>query len=212
MKTSKTLTAAHLLWDFLGSHAEPAEADVIIVCCSYDLRVCDFACRLLVDSNATKILFSGNTGTWTRHLWAEPEALVFAEHAAAQGVPTQAILTEIESTNTGENILFSRRMLSDNTKVCFVTKPNTLLRVKLTVPVQWPAANASYACPTFSFPDEVSNVVGLYGVINEMVGDLQRILDYPKLGYQIPFELPSEVLEAMSYLEEEGFLIHSIRN
>ena len=211
MTTTRTLEAARLIWDFLGSHGTPSDPEAIVVCCSYDLRVCDFACRQFLDSSASTLLFSGNTGNWTRHLWDGPEALVFRERALSRGVSPAAIVTETDSTNIGENILFSRRLLPDTSNVCFITKQNTLLRVKLTVPVQWPSVTASYACPAFEFPGEVSNMVGVFGLINEMVGDLQRILDYPALGYQLPFQLPPEILDAMHYLESQGFLLHSNR-
>jgi len=45
-----------------------------------------------------------------------------------------------------------------------------------------------------------------------MTGDLQRIIEYPKLGYQAEIELPEEVLESYEYLIAEGFDSHLIKN
>ncbi len=38
-----------------------------------------------------------------------------------------------------------------------------------------------------------------------MVGDLQRIREYPKLGFQIEQEIPSDVWEAWGGLVELGY-------
>lgn len=43
--------------------------------------------------------------------WAVPEAELFAEEAMKKGVPGDCILIENKSTNTGENVRFSRAVL-----------------------------------------------------------------------------------------------------
>jgi hypothetical protein len=58
------------------------------------------------------------------------------------------------------------------------------------------------------FPQDVSPVIGLPGIINEMVGDIERIQRYPTLGYQVPHELPQDVLDAWTYLIRQGFTHH----
>ena len=37
-----TLKNARILWDYLSSFKAVAPSDAIVVCCSYDLRVCDY--------------------------------------------------------------------------------------------------------------------------------------------------------------------------
>lgn len=75
---SPTLQDARLLWDFLGQGRCHVPCELLVVCGSYDLRVCDHACELLERGLAERLLFTGNTGHWTRHLWVEPEAELFA--------------------------------------------------------------------------------------------------------------------------------------
>lgn len=183
-----------------------------MVCCSYDLRICDYACELLHKLHVPRIVFTGNKGNWTVHLWDEPEARIFKKRALQNGIKPSVILTEEQATNIGENIAFTKRLIPEASAVTFVTKPNTILRVKLTVPVQWPNVTAYTSCPQFTFPEEVSNIIGVFGVINEMVGDIQRILEYPKMGYQVEHNLPPEVLNSWQYLVAQGFNIHRMES
>jgi len=210
--TSQTIRHAKRIWNYLESYNSPEPSDAIVVCCSYDLRVCDYACELLRASLAPVIVFSGNRGNWTSHLWESPEAHVFRERAEANGIASSSMLIEAKATNIGENIAFSRQAIPEAKTVTFVTKPNTILRVRLTAPIQWPGVCTHTACPSFTFPDEVSNVIGLFGVINEMVGDIQRIIEYPKLGYQVEHELPGEVMESWEYLVRSGFTLHMMKS
>jgi uncharacterized SAM-binding protein YcdF (DUF218 family) len=174
--------------------------------------VCDHACELIGRGISDKLVLSGNTGHWTGMLWNRPEARVFLERARSRGIDEHLIVLEERATNIGENIAKSKALVPDAKSVTFVTKPNTLLRVKLAVPVQWPEVRAYTSCPCIAFPDGVSNIVGLFGLIHEMVGDVERILEYPKLGYQVEHEFPSEVLESWEYLKQQGFTQHLMRN
>jgi len=206
--TSETLQHAENIWNYLASFSGEKESDAIVVCCSYDLRVCDYACELLKQSLAPKLLFTGKTGNWTRHLWEIPEAQVFRERALTNGINESSIFTEETAGNIGENIARSKELIPDAGTVTFITKPNTILRVKLTIPLQWPEITAYTACPQFEFPKDVSNVIGVFGVINEMVGDIQRIMLYPEQGFQIEHQLPDEVVASWEYLVGRGFTAH----
>ena len=95
--------------------------------------------------------------------------------------------------------------------VTFLTKPATVLRLKLTVEAQWPDVVAYVSCPIIRFPEGVSNTVGIMGVVNEMVGDVHRIQKYAELGYQSPHELPAHVMEAWTYLVQQGFTNHLVK-
>ena len=52
-------------------------------------------------------------GSLTKRLWSEPEADQFARVAISMGVPREAILVENQSTNTGENVRFTQRLLAE---------------------------------------------------------------------------------------------------
>ena len=44
---SETIDQAAILWSYMASFRSAAPCDAVVVCCSYDLRVCDFACDLI---------------------------------------------------------------------------------------------------------------------------------------------------------------------
>jgi uncharacterized SAM-binding protein YcdF (DUF218 family) len=196
------------LWNYMAANRTRDAADAIVVCCSYDLRVCDYACELLRQNLAPRLVLSGKTGNWTRHLWDAPEAKIFADRARANGIAPERILLELQATNFGENIAFARGVIPKALRVIFVTKPASVLRVSLTVPVQWPGLAAFVDAPPLQFPDEVSNIIGVFGVIHEMVGDIHRVIHYPSRGFQIPHELPPPILNSWHALVEAGFGQH----
>ncbi|MEJ0007133.1 MAG: YdcF family protein [Steroidobacteraceae bacterium] len=126
------------------------------MCCSYDLRVCDHACDLIAQGVAERLVVSGRSGNWTRHLWSKAEAQGFHRWALANGIEPGATLLEERSTKIGENVAYSRALLPQAKRVTFVTKPNSVLRVALTVPVQWTDIAAFVDSPPLAFPDQVS--------------------------------------------------------
>lgn len=203
-----TIKQASQLWDYLSAVADIQPSDAIVVCCSYDLRVCDYACELLKAGFAEQLVFSGNTGNWTKHIWSQPEAHIFYDRALFHGVDPSAILLELQATNFGENIRFTRALLPHAKRVIFVSKPNSLLRVKLTAEAQWSDAQSFVTAPNITFPDDVSNVVGILGVIHEMVGDIERIQKYPALGFQTSHQLPESIVQAKESLVTAGFDQH----
>ncbi|WP_293763859.1 YdcF family protein [uncultured Aquitalea sp.] len=200
-----TLQRAALLWDYLSSGRSRAPCDVMVLCGSYDLRVVDYACGLLAEAYAPKLLISGDRGRWTRELWTRPEAEIFAERALALGVPAENILLEPRAANFAENLRFARELCPDARSVLLVTKPQSLRRVLHTQPLCWPEIVCHVDAPDWRFPEDASPVVGIFGWIEEMVGDLHRMLRYPRLGLQTPAKVPPAVLEAWQGLVAQGY-------
>ena len=118
---------AERIWHYHQLNHELSAADVILVLCSHDTTVAERGAQLFLDGWAPLLMFSGGLGSITRRLWQEPEADQFARIAVKMGVPPEKILTENRSTNTGENVLFTRRLLDerhiDPQKFILVQKP-----------------------------------------------------------------------------------------
>lgn len=208
--TTETLEHAARLWRYLSSGRAHGPSDAIVVCCSYDLRVCDYACHLVSIGIASRLVISGKFGNWTRHLWSIPEANVFQMRALQYGIDPDAIVVEDQATNFGENISCVRKLLPDLKRVTFVTKPNSILRVRLAVPIQWPGITAFVDAPSLDFPRDVSNVIGVFGVIDEMVGDIERVIEYPGKGFQVSYPMPADVLASWRFLIAQGFDRHRL--
>lgn len=194
---------------------ELKKADVIVVLGSSDIRVAEYAADLFLDEWAPCILFSGsgdihNDKPGREQFKGSTEAEVFAEIAKNRGVPEEAILIENKSQNTGENWQFSRKILEEQgieaQTVIAVQKPYMERRTYATGKVQLPDVELIVTSPPIEVADYSNNehMRGEYW-IHGMVGDLQRIKEYPKKGFQIKQDIPDDVWEAYEYLVTEGY-------
>src|SRR5258706_4197266 len=107
---SETDQLATIIWDYHHLNQPLKQADCMIVLGSNDVRVAEYAAELFKQGLAPIVVFSGHKGQLTED-WQRSEADVYAEAAIAAGLPRKHLLIENQSTNTGENIIFSRRML-----------------------------------------------------------------------------------------------------
>jgi uncharacterized SAM-binding protein YcdF (DUF218 family) len=210
------LSAAVLeLWNYhqVCDDLTDVRADCIVGLGSYDLTVVDRCVELYFQGVAPKILFTGKFGNWTHGLWAKTEAETFADRAISMGVREADVLIEKEATNIGENIRLSRALLSANnvdaTTIVVVTKPNTTRRSFATCKRVWPEVNVLLSSPPKD-PNELG-AEQLDNLINEMVGDLERIMRYPELGFQIVQDIPEKTMEAYQYLVDRGYTKHSMK-
>ncbi len=203
---------AHILWDYNFMQQEPEKCDVILALGSNDIRVAQKAAELWKAGYAPYILFSGNVGVLTKDSFAKPEAEVFAEEARKLGVPDGVILLEKESTNTGKNIVLSRKVLEecelDIKKILLVQKPYMLRRAYATFKKQWPGVEFTVVAPDLSFSEYPNEILPKELVVNILVGDTQRIKIYPDKGFQIPQEIPDEVWQAYEELVKRGYTKH----
>ena len=208
------------VWDYHQMHHALARADAILVLCSHDLAVAETAARLFLDGWAPLLIFSGGLGSITKQLWSEPEADQFARKAIAMGVPEDRILVENRSTNTGENVLFTRRLLGDRgldpQRFIVVQKPYMERRSYATFRKLWPEKDVIVTSPRVTLDQYLgrysNDALSKTDVISIMVGDLQRIRIYPEKGFQIPQDIPADVWNAFAELVEAGYDSHLVRS
>jgi uncharacterized SAM-binding protein YcdF (DUF218 family) len=209
---------AEKLWHFHRMNHQLEVAEAILVLCSYDLRVAERGAQLFLDGWAPLLIFSGGLGAITKSLWSEAEADQFARIAARMGVPQEKILVENRSTNTGENIIFTRALLAEKrinpAKFILVQKPYMERRSYATFRKVWPEKEVLVTSAQVSFEeylDQYTNrELSSDDVISIMVGDLQRIKVYPEKGYQIRQEIPDEVWSAYEELVKAGYTGHLV--
>ena len=209
MVTKEAMDLAQILWDYHHMHHTLVPSDCILVLGSHDQRVARRGAELYLDGFAPLLVFSGGLGRLTKALWQETEADLFARIAVELGVPREAILIENRSTNTGENIVFSRQLLDANglmpQKFIVVQKPYMERRSYATFKKQWPDKELQVTSPQLSFAAYPTDDISLERVINIMVGDLQRIKLYPEKGFQIYQEIPRVVWEAYELMVSMGY-------
>ncbi|TDH26058.1 YdcF family protein [Segetibacter sp. 3557_3] len=207
--TTEVLGWAEILWDYHHLHNELQPADIILVLGSHDTRVADWAASLFLEGWAPLLMFSGGLGRLTSGVWQESEADKFARIATEQGVPCERILIENRSTNTGENIAFSRYLLQekglDPESFIVVQKPYMERRSYATFKKHWPDKDLLITSPQISFHDYATAEIPMEKVINIMVGDLQRIKLYPEKGFQVYQHIPAYVWEAFEKLVSSGY-------
>ena len=210
--TEEVLVEARKLWDYHHLYHVPAPADCILVLGSLDLRVANRGAELYLQGLAPILIFSGGLGKVTAAMWTESEAELFARIALDMGVPSEAIFIENKSTNTGENILFTQRLLEEKglhlERFIVVQKPYMERRSYATFKKHWPDKELIVTSPQILFEDYATPEMPMEKVINLMVGDLQRIKLYPAKGFQIFQEIPDEVWAAYEKLVGWGFTKH----
>jgi uncharacterized SAM-binding protein YcdF (DUF218 family) len=214
----RTRTLAEKLWHYHRLNQRLEKADIILVLCSHDKRVAERGAELFLEGWAPLLAFSGGLGAITRGMWSEPEADQFARVAVRMGVPAEKILVENRSANTGENVLFTRRLLAekgiDPARFILVQKPYMERRSYATFRMLWPEKEAIVTSPQVSFDVYLESYAnpGLSkdDIISIMVGDLQRIRLYPSKGFQIHQEIPGEVWGAYEELVCAGYDRHLV--
>ncbi|HEU0085461.1 MAG TPA: YdcF family protein [Candidatus Paceibacterota bacterium] len=207
--------ALNLIWDYMHLHHQLKKADAILVLGNRDIRVGEYAAELQLDGWAPYLVCSGSGDIHNnkpgRELFAgTTEAEVFADIAEKMGVPKASILVENKSQNTGQNYEFAINLLKnrgvDTKTLIAVQKPYMERRTYATGKVWLPDVNLIVTSPPISlndYPDESNSVDEHW--IHGMVGDLQRIKEYPSKGFQIEQNIPDEVWRAYEFLIELGY-------
>ena len=209
---------AEKLWRYHHVDHDLEKADAILVLCSHDTSVAARGAQLLLQGWAPLLIFSGGLGAITRAMWSEPEADQFARIARELGVAGESILIENQSTNTGENVSFTRRLLAernlDPVSFIVVQKPYMERRSYATFRKVWPEKKVIVTSPEVPFGEYLrtySNAsLAPDDVISIMVCDLQRIRVYPEMGFQIHQEIPEEVWAAYEELVRAGYDRHLV--
>jgi uncharacterized SAM-binding protein YcdF (DUF218 family) len=187
---------------------EPAEC--IIVCGSRDLKVAEWGAELFLRGFADHIVFSGGLGRFTTGVFTKPEAETFADVALKMGVPEDRIWLEDKSTNTGENIAFTKSFLVQKRpefkSFIVVHKPYMERRTYATFTKIWPDAKCIVTSPPFSFSDYIAQADRPKDeIISIIVGDTQRLKIYADKGFLVPQDIPVEVWLALEKLIELGY-------
>lgn len=215
MNTKRIDELAQILWNFQKIDDELQKSDVIIAMGSHDLRVAERAAEIYLKGYAPALIMSGGFGRLTDKLWTVPEAEMFARRAEELGVARDHMLIEDASTNTGENIEFSKALLAKKgihaESIILVHKPYMGKRAYACFKKIWPEAKLLVTSPQIPIDNYPNEHVPYEEMIHILVGDLQRIKEYPAKGFVIPLEIPDPVWSAYEELVAAGYTRHLIK-
>lgn len=207
------LEPLQVIWDYLCLGQEPQKADCIVGFGNFNTNIARRATQLYLDGYAPKVLFTGGLGRNTEGLLPEPEAVRFAKVAMECGVPEEDILIEDKSTNTKENIEFTRALLEEHgiphNHILGVHQPFMERRIVSAMGVYWPELNFSVTSPQVSIPEYLADAkrqgISENASVSVIVGDFQRMDLYAKKGYQLPQVIPEEAWTAFRKLVAMGY-------
>lgn len=200
----------------LGMVLKPCDA--ILGLGSLDTRIADRAAQLILDDYSELLIFSGGYGKITKDRNDKTEAQIFCDIAVSKGVSSDKLLLEQNSANTGENIQFTEQLLREKgikvSSLIVVTKPYMERRVYATFKRQWtdPSLELMVTSPQISYEEHFNASIPKDLFLNIMVGDLQRIKEFPKLGFQIEQEIPVDVWNAFKALVAKGYDKHLLKD
>lgn len=207
--TDEQFHDATLIWNYhqMGHVLRPCSAAIGLG--SHDLGVASAAADLYRASLFPVLVFSGGNSPTTRARFPRGEAVHYREHALGLGVPNEAILVEPKAANTGQNITFSRELLAEAgvqvDSLLLISKPYMERRSYATCRKLWPEADVVCASEPLELDDYIESIGDEKLVVDMLVGDLQRVIEYPKLGFAVEQDVPGDVHDAYERLLRAGF-------
>ena len=207
------LKPLQVIWDYLCLNEPLSKADCIVGFGNFNTDIARRAADLYHAGYAPKVLFTGGLGRNTEGLLTEPEAVRFAKVAMECGVPEEDIILEDRSTNTKENIIFTREKLASmglpSERILGVHQPFMERRIKAAMGVYWPDLDFRITSPQVTIPEYLAAAkrqgITENASVSVIVGDFQRMDLYAKLGDQLPQHIPHEAWEAFHELVDMGF-------
>ncbi len=208
---------AEIIWNYMQLDQELRHCDAIFVLGSIDERVPEYAAELFLKGYADWLIISGGVAHSDDMLatgWNETEAEHFSSIVQKIGVPLDKIIIENKATNTGENITFTYELLKQKglklNSILLVQKPYMERRAYATFEKQWPDSETKLyvTSPPISYQNYFNKLQPKEKIVNIMVGDLQRIKEYPALGFQTKQPIPTKVWNAYESLVSQGYNKH----
>lgn len=185
-----------------------APADAVMGFGLFDLKLPRFCGDLFAQGRARRIIFSGGIGVGTGKLvGTEADAWRAELRRSHPAISDEHVIVENKSTNTGENLARTTELLAQShpslafgrgiNRIILVASPSRVRRVRLTFRKQHPVVTAFAVCPPGTFDGErAAYAENNYNYVDHLVGELDRIVDYPARGYIAAEPLPAEIKAA----------------
>lgn len=199
------------IWNFTKLNQTIEPCDVIFACGCSNLDIPVRCAELFKQGYGKKILFAGGVGKITKGKFQRSEAEVYRDIAIRYGIPSGQILLETRSTNTGDNFRFSKEILENNhvKSVLIVHFVTSERRTLATAQAILPEYHLFITSPELTFSAFLSKLQQsseyFYREVCLLVGDIQRMIIYPQLGWQRKVDIPDSIIQTYYFLKEKGF-------
>ena len=203
-ETIKDLTI--ILLDWLAIRDPLEKSDVIFVFGGPTLNQAEKAAELFKQNYSSKILVTGNTGTFNNPDWNKSIANIFADFLIEHGVPSENILIQPNSMNTLEDVTFSLPIIQENIKqiqsVILVSNPMHQRRCFATFKKQFPfdikIINQAGDQPDFNKinPEEIIQIA------TRCVQECDRLIKYSEKGDIENIPIPANITPVYLKLKE----------
>jgi uncharacterized SAM-binding protein YcdF (DUF218 family) len=154
------------------------------------------------------VVFSGKRGRNTAAL-PTTEAELYEQIARPLLPAGTRVLLEEEATNTGENVRFSLALLAEERIACrsilSIQNASMTRRAVATFAKEVPDLAVVCLSPDRPYDDYLASPADARSFLDDLVGNLQRILVYPGQGLQIAQPVPEAVLSAYRLLLSRGY-------
>lgn len=214
MIDKETIDMLKTIWNYMILNMEMEKSDLIIGCGCVNLEIPKKCAELLKQGYADKILFTGGFGKITNTKFKKSEAELYRDIALKEGIGKDKIYIENKSTNTGDNFRFSLKIIEENN-----IKADNIIIVhnKLSERRTLSAAKALMknkkiliTSPNMTFNDFITKMEkktkeDRENNISVIVGDIQRLIIFPQLGWQTENKVPKEVINAYEVLKNKKY-------
>ena len=206
-------SAIEALWRCLKLDHTPQKADCIVGFGNYNCDIPARAAELYRQGYAPWVLFTGGAGRNTAGILKQTEAELFASVALREGVPADRILLDTEAANTADNLRNTKRILAEKglpaDTILGVHQPFMERRIFAAAGVTWPELKLIVTSPQVDIPTFFEHAerdgTSTQTVIEELVGDYQRMDLYARKGWQTPQPLSEEAEQAFAFLVSAGY-------
>ena len=206
---------AQILWDYLTIGEDVKPATFILTLGNRYMRECaERSADLFHNGFGDFIVVTGgvkHTVNYKGKKVTDTEANILRRYLIDLDVPEEKIILENKARTTGCNFVQTRALLKEfNIKartLIAVTKPYIERRALATSQRQTPLFDTQVT----SFDEDLKTFYlrlpqdEREELINELVGTINRIHDYPHLGFQTHQYVPPHVEKAKKALEELGY-------
>lgn len=208
------IQALKTIWNYMILNMPIEKSDLIIGCGCANLNIPKKCVELVKQGYANKILFTGGLGKLTSTKFSKAESEIYRDIALENGLDINNIYLENKSTNTGDNFRFSLKIIEEkqikSNKILIVHNKLSERRTLSVAKAIIKGKSLSITSPDLTFNDFIIKLEqrpneDANNMISVIVGDIQRIIIYPQLGWQVENDVPKEIIEAYYLLKDKGY-------